>query len=97
MSENIKPFDHKPDKYGIDGRIIRRDSHSRHVVNGEIFYNFPIGSDKFYTEGGVHIPLEQVPDVCKKHLGKPVDIKKVQGSIQSKKSGSEPKASDSLV
>lgn len=93
--ENIKPFDHKPDKYGQDGRVVKRESYSCHIVAGAKYYNLPVGSDKFYTEGGQYIPIDEVPDVCKRNIGKQIKVKEVAGKIA--KSGSEPKEPSSLV
>lgn len=95
MSENIKAFDHKPDKYGPDGRVMKRDLYSCHVVSGQKFYQKLDAPGKFYTEGGLFIPLEEVPDVCKRNLGSVPKPKEVAGTI--KKLGSESKEPSSLV
>jgi hypothetical protein len=99
MSEEhkkIKPFDHKPDKYNAEGKVIRRESYGCHVVNGGKFYYLYSDPGKFYTEGGHPIPFEQVPDECKRNLNKPLPKgKEVAGRIVN--SGSEAKEPASLV
>ena len=96
MSEdlkNIKPFDHKPEKRGSDGKILKAEYHSCHIVGGEKFFSYHPNHDKFYTEGGHQIPLEDVPSVVKKHLMKK---DKVVGKL-SKKPGDSSDLDGSLV
>lgn len=63
-----KKIDHKVHIQGSDGSLIEERHYALHVVNGDEIYNIPPLSDKFYNRGGYQLDLDQVPDVCKRHL-----------------------------
>ena len=105
MSEELKsvaPFtDHKPEKLGRDGKILRTEHFCCHIVNGAKYFNFPPKSDKFYNIHGEPIPLADVPEVCKKHIKK-VEVKAdvkvdVKPEVKNYKKGSTPDSGDSVI
>jgi hypothetical protein len=97
LHDAVKPFDHKPEKRGADGKIVSARYYGTHIVNGTNYHYFYDEPDKFYHTTGEPIPFEQVPDVCKKNIKKIAAPKPNDTAIiKSKKSG-EPESNSSLI
>ena len=85
---SVKPFDHKPEKRGPDGKIISARYYGTHIVNGRSFHYFYDSPDKFYHTTGEAIPFSEVPEVCKQTIKKHPETKlNTSVIIKSKKSG----------
>lgn len=101
MPEGTKTFvGHRVHIRSSDGKIITRREFRCHIANGTKYFSEPPNHNKFYTEQGELIELDQVPDVCKRHLAKE-DVKPVLHKAQEKSSkkleGSKPADGDSLI
>jgi hypothetical protein len=93
----VKPFDHKPEKRGSDGKIISADYYGTHIVNGTPYMYFYRAPHEFYNSNGTPIPFDQVPEVCKKQLKNKVVVPKPNESVILKKSSSESGSDGSLI
>lgn len=102
MAENklhadVKPFDHKPEKRGSDGKIISARYYNTHIVNGVSFVSYYDKPSEFYYDSGKAIPYEQVPEVCKLRSKVVVPKPNKDVVIKSSKSGESSDSGDSLI
>jgi len=90
LHDSVKPFDHRPEKRGADGRVISARFYGTHIVNGVGYYYFYDKPSEFFHSNGDAVALSDVPEVCKRNLSKPVVVPKPNDKViikSSKKSG----------
>lgn len=99
LHEAVKPFDHKPEKRGPDGKIISAEYYGTHIVNGHYFHYYYKKPNEFYHTTGEPIALSEVPEVCKIQLGKALPVPKPDPNsiIKSTKKPDESNKVGSLV
>lgn len=87
--QKVRPFDQRVHIRDNTGKVVEERHFSLHIASGTAYYNCPPLSSNFYTKEGDPVPLEEVPDICKKNIHKKVSTVPVRSVV-----GRESKTTD---